>query len=794
MPRLLPLITVHCSLITCLSALSPTGGQRGTDVAVTLTDDHITSFQELITYRPGLTLADFKPYEKNNKLARATLRIAPDAPLGEHHIRIRTAHGISYLRSFWVGPFPTLKETEGAAQRVNLNTTVEGVITTEDVDEFTVALAKGQRLSVEAEAMRLGRILFDAHLSIIGPKGSELASRDDAPLFKTDPYLSLIAPEDGDYRIVIREAAYEGSDQSAYRLHIGTYPRPHMVFPLGGKPGEAINFTFIGDPTGPFTQTATLTSDPTFPLFPTLNNETAPAPIHVLVSALEHSAQPDGNSEFKTAHPFPPIPSAVDGILDEKGEARWFRFTAKKDQNLDIKVIARALRSPLDAVLNLRDGQRKGLADNDDDQLSPDSLIKWTCPADGDYFLQIRDQLGRTGSDFVFRIEINVRQPAIAATLPVADRNDSQKGKFFAVPQGGRHVAVIQIRRENIRCGITFAAQNLPPGVRLITPDAIPESLNNFPVIFEAAPDAPLGSTLQRFTIRATGEKAPPDLTAPLTDTIHLIEVNNEGTYHSVHTDRIPTAVTSPLPFTIAAEAPKTPLVRHGKLMLKLRATRSGDFKGNITARLPWFPAGISGPVNIDIPPEKTEVEYELNASADAATGTWQLCVIAEADTPQGRRAAASGFVPLTVAEPYLTMALDLAAGQTGAPSAILAKIETLREFAGQATAELQALPHGVTSTPVTFTTDQKEITFPLTISSEAKPGKTTALLCKVIVPDPGGPVIHHTAHGGTLRIDPAPKTEATPPPANPNPVTATIPPPAPEKPLSRLEQLRQKK
>jgi hypothetical protein len=353
---------------------------------------------------------------------------------------------------------------------------------------------------------------------------------------------------------------------------------------------------------------------------------------------------------------------------------------------------------------------------------------------------------------------------------------------------------VIQLKRENIRCGITFAAQNLPPGVRLITPKEIPESLNSFPVIFEATPDAPLGSTLQDFTIRATGEKVPPDLTTRLTDTIHLIEVNNEGTYHSVQTDRIPTAVTSPLPFTITADPPKTPIVRNGKLMLKLRATRSGDFKGKITARLPWFPAGISGPVNIEIPPDKTEAEYELNATADAATGTWQLCVIAESDTPQGRRAAASGFVPLTVAEPYLTLTLDLAAGKIGVPSAILAKIEILREFTGQATAELQALPHGVTSKPVTFTKDQKEITFPLTISPEAKPGKTASLLCKVIVPESGGSVIHHTAHGGTLRIDPAPKTENTPPPAKPYTKATAAPAPAPEKPLSRLEQLRQKK
>lgn len=786
--RLVSLITVHCSLITCLSALSPTGGQRGTDIPISLTEDHIASFQELITYRPGLTLTDLKPDGKNNKLATANLHIAPDAPLGEHPVRIRTAYGVSYIRTFWVGPFPVLKETEGEPQRVNLNTTVEGVITLEDVDEFTVALTKGQRLSVEAEAMRLGRILFDAHLAVIGPNGSELAACDDAPLFKTDPYLSLIAPEDGDYRILIREAAYEGTDQSAYRLHIGTHPRPHTVFPLGGKPGETLNFTFIGDPTGSFQQSVTLPADATSPfsVFPENSGEIAPAPLTVLISALEHSAQPEGNLDPKTAHPFPPIPSAVDGILDAKGGSRWFRFTAKKGQNLDIKVIARSLRSPLDAVLNLRDSAQKTLLSNDDDGTSPDSIIKWSCPADGDYFLQIRDQLSRTGTDFVFRIEINDRQPLIAASLPVAERNESQKAKFFTVPQGDRYAAVIQLKRENIRCGFTFAAQDLPPGVRLIVPE-IPESLNSFPVIFEAAPDAPLGSTLQGFSITTTGENP---LTAPLIDTIHLIEVNNEGTYHSVQTDRIPTAVTSPLPFTIAADAPPAPIVGNGKLMLKLRASRSGDFQGKINARLPWFPAGISGPVDIEIPPDKTEVEYELNASADAATGTWSICVIAESDTPQGRRAAASGFVPLIVAEPFLTLTLDLAAGNIGATSAILAKIETVREFAGEATAELQALPHGVTSQPVAFNKDQKEITFPLTISADAKPGKTTGLLCKVSVPENGTSVIHHTAHGGTLRIDPAAKTEVKTPPQAAAPTESK----PSEKPLSRLEQLRGKK
>ena len=82
--------------------------------------------------------------------------------------------------------------------------------------------------------MRLGRTMFDASLAIIDARGFELATCDDAPLLRTDAFVSIIAPENGDYRIVVREAAYEGNDQCFYRLHIGNFPRPKAVFPSGG--------------------------------------------------------------------------------------------------------------------------------------------------------------------------------------------------------------------------------------------------------------------------------------------------------------------------------------------------------------------------------------------------------------------------------------------------------------------------------------------------------------------------------------------------------------------------------
>ena len=804
---LLPLITAHLALITqafALNPIIPAGGQRGTAVEVTLRDDNIASFQELITYQPGLTLTDLKVNEKDNKLAKATLHIAPDAALGEHSLRIRTSHDISYLRSFWVGPFPSAEETEpnntfDEAQRIELNTTVQGVITPEDEDTFVVSLKKGQRLSVEAEAMRLGHFLFDAYVAILDSKKFELAACDDAPFLKQDPFASIIAPEDGDYRIVIRESAYEGNPNCRYRLHIGTFPRPSSVYPPGGKPGETLDFTFTGDPTGPISQTVTLPAEPTsdFAIFPAQNNETAPSPHGIIVSPLEHSRQSNQNFSKATAHAFPPIPSAVDGILDGTETERWFKFTAKKGQNLEIRVLARSLRSPLDSLLNVRAAKGNSLANNDDDGKNPDSLIKWAAPEDGEYLIQLRDQLSRTGPDFVFRIEITERQQRIEATLPVTERNNSQKDKFFPVPRGNRYASVINLRRENIGCAISFATENLPAGVKLITPPEIPKSLNNFPVIFEAAPDAPLASTLQKFTIRATGEGAPENLTAPLTDTVNQIEINNEGVYHSFTSTRVPTGVIEPVPFSIQLDTPAVPIVKNGKVMLKIRATRQGEFKGKIVLKFPWTPAGISGPASLDIAPEKTEAEYELNANNDAAIGTWHVLITAEADTPHGKQIVSSQFVPLTIAEPYVNFSLDLAAAQVGQPSAMLAKIEQLRDFEGNATAELLSLPHGVTSKPISFTKDQEEITFPLNISAEAKPGKSSGIFCKVLIPENGQQILHQTGQGGTLRIDAAPKKETPKPDAKP----AEKPKqevadnkPAPAKPLSRLEQLRQKK
>jgi hypothetical protein len=768
-----------------LTLVEPRGGQRGAEVELHFHGERLEDMAEALFYEPGLTLSAIEV--KDAKHAVAKLAIAADAQLGEHSLRLRGPSGLTELRSFWVGQFATISEAEpnatfDTAQRVELNHTVTGIADNEDDDYFVVSLKKGQRLSVEVEAMRLGRIFFDAYVAILDPKNFELASCDDTPLLRNDPCASIIAPEDGDYRILVHEAAYEGNKQCQYRLHIGSFPRPTAVFPNGGKPGETIEFTFIGDPSGPIRQSVTLPPDPVdrFPLFPMQDGLSAPSPHWVTVSPLDSVSIATSHGAIKTAAAAPPLPFAVHGILTDG--SGWFGFSARKGQNLVIRVLSRALRSPLDSVISVHQKDGKSLANNDD-QGAPDSVINWTCPADADYLLRVRDQLGRTGPDFAYRIEVTEKSPSLAANLPTVERVQSQKWKTFPVPRGNRYAALVNITRENIACDTEFSAGSLPAGVTLRCPP-IPRSITSFPVVFEAVPDAPITGGLYPFFLKSTGD-APP-LTGRLIDTIHHIDINNQGPYHSVSLDRIATAVTVVAPFHIDVSPPDVPIVKNGTLALKLKVTRAKDYKEKVTARFLWNPPGISAPVTIDIPGDRSEATYELNANNDAAIADWQVCVLAEANTPRGPVLVSSSLVPLKVAEPFVTMTLDLAATEQGKDTAMLAKIEVLQPFSGDAEVEMLGLPHGATTKPVKITSDSTELTFPITVAADAAVGKHNGVFCRVKIPQNGSTILHQVAQGGTLRIDkPSPVAKADPAPdKKPAPVSA--------KPLSRLEQLRQ--
>ena len=783
-----------------LSLVQPPGGQRGTAVQLHFHGERLDDVKEILCYQKGLVITDIKV--RDDKHFTAMARIAADAPLGEYPLRVRCSGGISEMKLFMVGQFPVVDELEPnnsfeQAQKIVPDTTVHGVVKLEDEDYYVCRMKKGQRLTAEVEAIRLGQEMFDAFVAILDPRRFELSARDDTPLLRTDSYASIVASEDGDYRIVVREAAYEGNDKCRYRLHISTAPRPAAVFPCGAKPGETVEFTFLGDPAGPIKQSVTLPpSGPNpFPLFALSGKLSAPSPNWIALSGLNYANESEPNNDFKKATVLPALPCAAQGIIAEDKDNDWFRFNAKKDQQLVIKVLALALRSPLDSVLTLHDAAGKRIQGNDD-QGGLDSSLVWPCPADGDYFVRITDKLRNGREDFTYRVEIAEKSPAISAALPTVDRGQTQKWKMLTVPRGNRYATVVNFTRENAGCELRLQADALPAGMTMTAP-VVPKNATSFPVLLEAAADAPVAGGLYQIQLKAAGDGAPPALAGLLGERIEHVDINNQGSYHGTSVDRISMAVIDEAPLQIELEQPTVPIVKNGVLPLNVKVLRAPGFAESVVLRFLWSPPGIGAPVTLDVAKDAAAAVYQINASSDAVPGSWPIVILAESKTPKGTVLVSSKLATLTVAEPFLTMSLEMAATEQNKATSIHGKLQIATPFEGNASAELLGLPHGVKAAVMSFDKSAKELSFALEVAADATIGKHQNLFCKILIPQNGRSIAHQCAKGGVLRIDapsaPAPAQPVVAAQAAPTPQAAPAPAPA-EKPLSRLEQLRQKK
>ena len=95
------------------------------------------------------------------------------------------------------------------------------------------------------------------------------------------------------------------------------------------------------------------------------------------------------------------LPASIHGVIREAAESDFFRLNARKDQRLIFDVYAFRAGSPLDSSLALLDASGKELVRSEDVN-GLDSLIDFTVPEDGEYFLQLRDFRYQGGKDFKY--------------------------------------------------------------------------------------------------------------------------------------------------------------------------------------------------------------------------------------------------------------------------------------------------------------------------------------------------------------------------------------------------------
>lgn len=775
-----------------LSAISPAGAQRGTEAVVTFSGARLTDAQEVMCYHPGVTVKQMKVV--NDATVSVTFAIAADCRLGEFLFRVRTASGISDARTFWVGALPTVDEKEpnsefATPQPIALNTTVHGSLGGEDVDYFVVDCKKGQRLSVEVEGMRLARGMWDPFVAILNDKRFELATSDDSTLTAQDGRCSVVIPADGKYTVMVREASFGGGP--AYRLHVGTFPVPTAVIPSGGKPGEEVEFTFLGDPAGPIKQKIKLpaAADENFRLHAVTPDGIAPTGFKCRIVDVPNVVE-DGNNVEATKATAGTAPGAFHGVIAQPGQNKFFKFAAKKGQTFDVQCYARRLGSPLDPVMHITHFGGAYITGNDD-SAGPDSGFRFTAPEDKEYAVYVHDHLRKGGPDYFFRVEVTPIAAATSTGIPKVDGNNvsNQDRQNVTVPKGGRYATMVNVTRADWGGTANMTFPGLPAGITPVA-DVVDPGFSSVPVVFEAKADAAHAGGLLDFVANPADPKAIAKSRVAL-DVNYNIGLNNTP-FHRHFTDRVAVAVTDAAPYSIEVVEPKAGIPQNAAYNLKIVAKRDPAFKGPITVYPLFTPPGMGIAGSATINPDQTETTLYVNAAPGAAARKWKTALVAVADAGKGPVWTSSQLFTLEVVPPMVTIAQERAAVEQGQPTQVFGKVNVATPFSGEAVVKLIGVPAKVTAPDVKVTKDSKEMTFAVTTDKTSPAGKH-GVYCQVIIVHNGETLVQN-AGGGELRIDVPlpPKVAAAPTPA-PAATPAAPAPPAkpPEKRLTRLEQLR---
>jgi len=783
-----------------VSRMEPHGIQRGAPTKVILHGSRLKDAREVLADLPGLTISEVKPV--SNSKVEITVAAEPNLPPGQYPIRLVTETGISNLRLLGVGAMPVVTEEEPnsefeSPQQVDLNVTVEGLVTSEDQDFYAVDLKAGQTLTVECEGVRIASTqrnnFLDPYVAILDDARFEMASSDDHPLVQQDGLCSYQAEKDGTYVVLIRDSAFGGNNAAYYRLHVGTFPRPVAVVPAGGQMGATLTADLIDlDGTSRVAQvTLPSESHERYPVVTETDTGITPSPNWIRVNELPVTLETEPNDSMAKT-PEATIPGALCGVIGEPDDIDYFGVNAVKGTKYYVQLYARnILRSPLDGVVNVYGPDNKRIGGNDDSGGMPDSYVEFTAKADGLHKIRIHDHLGAGGPHYSYRIEVTEAKPSLSLGIAELDRDQAVT---IPVPRGGQMAVRVTANRKNFRGELAIDALNLPPGIEA-TVFPMRSDRVEVPILLTAAQEAGAEQTLVDLVGHPTDEKLQ-DLTGHLSQEHKLVLGQNRRSIFEWNTRRVAVSVAEPLPFKLIVDNPQVPITRNGSMSLKVRIEREEGFEGVVSLRSLYNPPGISVNNSRRIDKGKNEVDVPMTANGNASIGNWPMFLVATTGTDNGSARMTTQPIPIDIQDSFFNFSFPKSAAEQGTEAELAIGIEVKREFEGEAEIEIVGLPPGVSSSAPKqkVTGETTQVTFPITVAADARPGTHKTLNCRIRIVSEKGEIVQ-TQGTGQLRVDKPlpPKVDKPEKKAEKKPEPKKAEPPK-EKPLSRLEQLRKMK
>jgi hypothetical protein len=253
------------------------------------------------------------------------------------------------------------------------------------------------------------------------------------------------------------------------------------------------------------------------------------------------------------------LPGALVGALGQPGDIDAYEFRARDGEDLVFQVVARPVASRIDSIVRLLDATGKVVAENNDFDLSRDSVLTWRCSESGRYRITIQDLEHAGGREgFTYRIYAgalpyvtdifplgvkDTAQPAVTARGP----NLGSAAKAYVAggtPAPGRSVPLAVSSASGLALNLKSIVLGRYPEARESEPNddlalaqriAIPSTVNGYVRLEDATQEqkqtTPDGDhDLYRFSARK-GQKVVIDVTAqqlgsPLDSIVEILDRN----------------------------------------------------------------------------------------------------------------------------------------------------------------------------------------------------------------------------------------------------------------------------
>lgn len=490
--------------------------------------------------KPDEQPAEKKPPEKKRggkRAATAKLKVkftvSPDALPGVREFRIATPHGASTVGQLVVVKDPVIVETapndsRTAALEVTLPATVCGTIEkAEDVDWYKFKVEAGTSLSFSVQSSRIQNKIHDLQthsdpiITVRNSSGTTLAQADNE--FFADPCLRYRFEQAGEYFLEIRDVRYQGNADWRYSIEINSRPLVTQVFPLALTPGQESKLDLIGFqlPAQPVSQVTVPMETPEGPMSVGVPmGDQLSNPVAVIASSLPPVLEAAGeNNAPEKAQPIT-VPAGISGRIETEADIDYYSFEAKKGEIFSLEVVARRLQSSLDSLVRVTNDKAATLVENDDARVgrltnSDSSIESWTAPADGKFFIEIRDLHLRGGAEFVYFLKVVRAQPTFELSLDT--------DKTILTPGTNGTIFVRVDRKHGFTGDVQLSVEGLPEGVTA-TCGRILASGNDGCIILQTAENAPMAASNIRIIGTATHPQAEGQPPLTLTQTANPLQ------------------------------------------------------------------------------------------------------------------------------------------------------------------------------------------------------------------------------------------------------------------------------